>query len=289
MLVIIGATTLGMFLHSRRGARGRHASREGPASAAPVVPSSDEQGGLESPHTDISARPPDSNESPADAPAAAGSISERPAWQDKTAVDTPVVTSARVVAAPVATPVESVATATAGPQPPDPPDRRGPRHGRRSGRGRKIALRLAIGVGCLIVLAGLTVGGIKLYSSLHHEQVASADRSSTEVWNLTRGGAVVHRVTVETSDPGSLATGACRIALWSLESPTILEKSEAWTSRAIALGAPQHDPVDLYRQLLSGIQRQQATLSGGSASGESYTDSVGRIVDSCTQLGVTGW
>ena len=64
-----------------------------------------------------------------------------------------------------------------------------------AGRSR---LRLAIGVGCLIVLAGLTVGGIKLYSSLHHEQVASADRSSTEVWNLTRGGAVVHRVTVET-------------------------------------------------------------------------------------------
>jgi len=199
-----------------------------------------------------------------------------------------VAAAAPVTAAPVVTSVGTDGTLPSDAPPPDPQDGRGPRHGRRTGRARRIVLRLAIGVGCLIVIAGLTVGGIKLYSSLHHDAVASADRSSTEVWDLTRSGTVVHHVTVDTAVPQSLATGSCRIALWSLESPTILDKAEQWTSRAIALGAPQHDPVNLYGELLTGIRRQKATLSG-SASGESYTDSVGKIVDSCTRLGVTGW
>ncbi len=306
MLVLIGVATLGMLLRSRRGTRRRRRGvpRETAVVVAPPVPKPGDQAEAEALPSDASP-PPGSPEPVEEVARTPAPIRERPAWEEKTAVDIPVVTSAPVVAsapvaaaapvvasgpavaAPVVTSVGSDGTPPSEPPPPDP--RRGPRHGRRAGRGRRIGLRLAIAVACLVVIGGLTVGGIKLYSSLHHAAVASADRASTEVWNLTRSGTVVHRVTVDTSDPRSLATGACRIALWSLESPGILDKSEAWTSRAIAQGAPQHDPVDLYRELLGGIRRQQATLSGGSGSSESYTESVGKIVDSCTRLGVTGW
>ena len=270
MLVLIGVATLGMLLRSRRGTRRRRRGvpRETAVVVAPPVPKPGDQAEAEALPSDASP-PPGSPEPVEEVARTPAPIRERPAWEEKTAVDIPVVTSAPVVAsapvaaaapvvasgpavaAPVVTSVGSDGTPPSEPPPPDP--RRGPRHGRRAGRGRRIGLRLAIAVACLVVIGGLTVGGIKLYSSLHHAAVASADRASTEVWNLTRSGTVVHRVTVDTSDPRSLATGACRIAA--------LEPRE-----------PRHPRQERGVDLSGDRTRCPATRSGRSLSGAAGRD-----------------
>ena len=146
-----------------------------------------------------------------------------------------------------------------------------------------------------IVLIGLIVAGVAIFVAVDHSNggsqsssAASGGNSNAQSFDLTRSGTVVHTVTVDESSAISLATNACRLALWNTADLELIEKGQTWVGTAVQLEASKGIFLDLYNPLLQVLNYQQEYLTQTAGSTENY-DHSSEIFTACADLGVTGW